>query len=64
MNRRHLLWHVFNHLEECDIDISDIIESLAINNVRFNDPPQPGEMTVAENLRERYDAYKKDRMNG
>ena len=63
MNSKHLLWHLFRHLEDADIDISDIITSLAMNEAMFSEKPQPGEITVADALHERYEAYKKSRMN-
>ncbi len=64
MNEKHLLWHIFKHLENCDIDINDIVQSFEINEERFSVNPQPGEITVAQAVRERYEAYKKAKVNG
>jgi hypothetical protein len=63
LNRKHLLYHIFEHLEACDIDISDIVESFNIHETSFSDRPQPGEITVAEALSNSYEAYKKAKKN-
>lgn len=63
MNRKHLLWHVFQYMEACDMDISDMIEACSYNKTMFSDNPQQGEITVAQAMQERYSAYKKSLHN-
>ena len=46
------------------MDITEMIEAASYNKTTFSDNPQPGEMTVADALYERIEAYKKAKMNG
>jgi len=59
VNRKHLLWHIFDFLDEATIE--EMIDQFSdvVTPRRFSDTPQPGEITVGAALRERYEAYKK-----
>ena len=61
MNRKHLLWHVFDFLDEAVIE--EMIDQFSdrVTPRYFSDTPQSGEITVGAALQERYDAYKKAR---
>ena len=54
MNRKHLLYHVFDTVEPGTIE--DLIDALQFNKAKFSDDPQAGELSVAAALIERYDA--------
>ena len=64
MNEKHLLWHIFDFLDEATIE--EMIEQFSdtVTPRRFSDTPQQGEITVGVALRERYEAYKKAQKNG
>lgn len=62
MNRKHLLWHVFNSFEPNVIEF--LIDELKFNETSFSDNPQSGEITVSESLSNSYEAYKKSLQNG
>lgn len=61
MNRKHLLWHVFNSLEP--YYIRDMIDALEHNKVTFSENPQAGEISVAKAIRDKYDEYEKSVKN-
>ena len=64
MNRKHLLWHVFDMMDKMDIDVGDFCEAIGMSDAKFSDSPQPGELSVSDALYERYEAYKKALKNG
>lgn len=63
MNRKHLLWHIFDMMEKMDIRVDDFIESINMEGTMFSEKPQEGEISVAKALYERYDAYVKVKQN-
>jgi hypothetical protein len=65
VNEKHLLWHIFQYLDEyVEIDINDMIEGFAHEKRMFSKESQPNEISVASALTERWDAYNKARQNG
>jgi hypothetical protein len=50
-------------MEACDMDLSDMVECASYGKTMFSDNPQPGEISVAEALSERIEAYKKAKLN-
>lgn len=62
MNRKHLLWHVFSTLDP--YTINDMIDALEFNRVRFSDDPLPNEVGVAKIMRDKYEEYVKEVLNG
>ena len=59
MNNKHLLYHIFEYMEACDMDLSDIVECYSYSKTKFSENPQPGEISVADAIHERIEAYKK-----
>jgi hypothetical protein len=58
MNRKHLLWHVFNWLEP-EV-IQEMIQDLDACKVRFSDDPQMNEISVAKAMKDKWEEYKKN----
>jgi hypothetical protein len=59
VNRKHLLWHLFDYLGEEQIQF--MISNWEVQKRSFSDNPLPGEISVSESFKERYEAYKKVR---
>ena len=50
MNRKHLLWHVFQYMESQNMELDDMIEILERKGTMFSDNPGAGEWSVARAL--------------
>ena len=59
MNRKHLLYHVFQYMEDCGMNLFEMQDRLSYSKTTFSDNPQSGEISVADALHERIEAYKK-----
>lgn len=50
MNRKHLLFHVFQYMESQKLDLQDMIEIIEQKGIMFSDNPGAGEWSVARAL--------------
>jgi len=62
MNDKHLLYYLFHYMEQCNMNLPAMIEWFEMYKYTFSDNPQPGEITVAAAIEERYHAYRKARL--
>jgi hypothetical protein len=66
VNRKHLLWYVFQYMESQKMELDDMIEILEQKGIMFSDNPEPGEWSVARALSHAVYDYEtaKEKMNG
>ena len=50
MNRKHLLYHVFQYMESQGMELDDMIEILERKGTTFSDSPGAGEWSVSKAL--------------